>query len=104
MEGARCFQRGISLYERFRFECSFSEISEPIQSLLGESNPCFATDESISILKETAVAYEKFKDKCRNGVLGENAKFWVCYIDFVKMQERAQTAIQEGDFDARLAA
>ena len=100
------FSEGLErcLYERFRFESGYPEILESIEGLFGENDPCYITDESISILKEMADAYEKFKNKCRNGDHGENVKFWLSYIDFVKMQQRAQTAIQEGDFNARLAA
>ena len=72
--------------------------------MLGENDHDFITDERISNLKEMSDGYEKFKQKCRNGDHDENPKFWVAYIDFVQMQQRAQKAIQEGDFDARLEA
>ena len=100
------FSEGLErcLYKRFRFESKNSKLPEPIESLLGENDHDFITDERISNLKEMSDGYEKFKQKCRNGDHDENPKFWVAYIDFVQMQQRAQTAIQEGDFDARLEA
>ena len=43
--------------------------------------------------------YDDFKVKVRNGELGKTAQFWLLYLDLVKIQHLAHTAIQENDFE-----
>ena len=48
--------------------------------------------------------YEKFKTKTRNGELGKTAQFWLIYLDLMKVQHLAYTAVQENDFNMRVLA
>ena len=48
--------------------------------------------------------YEDFKVKVRNGELGKTARFWILYLDLVKIQHLAHTAIQENDFEMKVFA
>ena len=43
--------------------------------------------------------YESYKVKVRNGELGKTPKFWLMYLDLVKQQHFAHTAVQENNMD-----
>ena len=60
-----------------------------------------------SLLAEAEVlfcSYESYPQQARNCSLGKTAQFWILYLDLMRMQHVIQTAVQENDFDARLAA
>ena len=49
-------------------------------------------------------SYESCREQARNGSLEKTAQFWILYLDMMRMQHVIHTAVQENDFDARLAA
>ena len=49
-------------------------------------------------------SYESYHEQARNEILGKTAQFWILYLDMMRMQHVIHTAVQENDFDARLAA
>ena len=81
---------------------------------LGEaSNPKrFLSSDIAELEKETILAscqnivqnYESFKQRVRDGELGETAKLWVMYLDLMKYQQMAHTAVQESDLEMRILA
>ena len=81
---------------------------------LGEaSNPKrFLSSDIAELEKETILAscqnivqnYESFKQRGRDGELGETAKLWVMYLDLMKYQQMAHTAVQESDLEMRIHA
>ena len=46
--------------------------------------------------------YEKFKDQVRRGVYEMTPQYWLHYIDLMKFQHMAHTAVQTNDFDLRV--
>jgi len=46
--------------------------------------------------------YEEFRESTRQGVLGKTAQFWLLYMDLMKYQIMAHTAIQENDIETLL--
>ena len=51
-----------------------------------------------------ATNYEIFKQRRRDGRLGKTAKYWIIYLDMMKYQHMAHTAVQENDFEMRIYA
>ena len=43
--------------------------------------------------------YEMFKESARKGAIGKTAQFWVLYMDLMRYQVMAHTAVQENDTD-----
>ena len=43
--------------------------------------------------------YEKYKEDCRKGKLGETAKFWLTYLDLMHFQNMIRLAVQENNID-----
>ena len=41
--------------------------------------------------------YEKFRESARKGSIGKTAQFWILYMDLMRYQMMAHTAIQEND-------
>ena len=97
---------------------SFLVIAEAVERLLlarflGETKPVVPellfhlstdsfTEESVAHLEDFGRAFESFKDDIRRGKLGKTAKFWMIYLDLMRIQHLIHTAIQENDFDLRL--
>ena len=48
--------------------------------------------------------YESFKQRERDGELRKTAKFWIMYLDLMKYQQMAYTAVQENDLEMRILA
>ena len=46
--------------------------------------------------------YDTFRESARQGDLGKTAQFWLMYMDLMKYQVMAQTAIQENDLETLL--
>ena len=46
--------------------------------------------------------YDTFRKSARKGDLGKTAQFWLMYMDLMKYQVMAQTAIQENDLETLL--
>ena len=45
--------------------------------------------------------YESFREEVRNGSLGRTPQFWIIYLDLMKYQHMAHTAVQTNNFDMR---
>ena len=43
--------------------------------------------------------YENFRESARQGALGKTAQFWLLYMDLMRYQVMAHTAIQENDIE-----
>ena len=43
--------------------------------------------------------YEDFRDSAKNGTIGKTAQFWLIYMDLMRYQIMAHTAVQENDVD-----
>ena len=43
--------------------------------------------------------YERFRETARQGALGYTAQFWLLYMDLMKYQIMAHTAVQENDIE-----
>ena len=48
--------------------------------------------------------FESFKERGRGRELGKTAKFWIMYLDLMKYQHMAHTAVQENDLEMRILA
>ena len=48
-------------------------------------------------------SYESHREQSRNDSLGKTAQFWILYLEMMRKQHLIHTAVQENDFDARLA-
>ena len=48
--------------------------------------------------------YEDFKSKIRDGKLGKTAQFWLIYLDLMRVQHLAHTAIHENNLDMKMHA
>ena len=48
--------------------------------------------------------YEHFKSEVRNGSHGKTPQFWIMYLDLMRIQHMAHTAVQENNFDLRAEA
>ena len=46
--------------------------------------------------------YESFKQRERDGELRKTAKLWIMYLDLMKYQQMAYTAVQENDLEMRI--
>ena len=47
--------------------------------------------------------YESFKQRRRDGELGKTAKFWIMYLDLMKYQQMAHTAVQKNECPGKYA-
>lgn len=43
--------------------------------------------------------YENFRESARKGALGKTAQFWLLYMDLMRFQVMAHTAVQENDIE-----
>lgn len=48
--------------------------------------------------------FDDYQKKVRRGYLGKTAQFWLIYIDLMRLQRQYHTAVQENDFELRLAS
>ena len=48
--------------------------------------------------------YESFKQRGRYGELGKTAKLWIMYLDLMKHQHMAHTAVQENELEMSILA
>ena len=48
--------------------------------------------------------FEDFKDKARNGALGKTPQYWIIYMDLMRFQHMAHTAVQTNDYDLRVVS
>ena len=58
----------------------------------------------INELHELLEKYDSYKKDCRNGKLGETAKFWLTYLDLMESQNMIRLAVQENDIDMLIDA
>jgi hypothetical protein len=65
-------------------------------------SPDTIDDATVNSCKMMWERYDSYKEKVRGGLLGKTAQFWMIYLDAMKMQHRAHTAVQENDYDLRL--
>ena len=83
------------LMKRFLYE---SKIEVPSELLDFASDPSSFTLEMIPSSSAFTDAFTNFKDKTRQGELGMTAKFWLIYLDLMRVQVMAHNAVQENDF------
>ena len=55
--------------------------------------------ENLTIDDSFSRKYELFRESARTGALGKTAQFWLLYMDLMRYQVMAHTAIQENDFE-----
>lgn len=55
--------------------------------------------ENLTIDNDFTDKYESFRESARLGTLGKTAQFWLLYMDLMRYQVMAHTAIQENDIE-----
>lgn len=55
--------------------------------------------ENLTIDDCFSTKYELFRESAREGALGKTAQFWLLYMDLMRYQVMAHTAIQENDIE-----
>ena len=68
------------------------------------ADPDMFTDESLMYVETFECLFESFKERIRAGDLGKTAQYWLLYLDLMRVQHYAHTAIQVNNFDIRLFA
>ena len=58
--------------------------------------------ENLSVDDNFINRYEAFRESARKGALGKTAQFWLMYMDLMKHQIMAHTAVQENDIETLL--
>ena len=48
--------------------------------------------------------YETYRKDVEQGKIGNSAKYWLMYLDLMRLQHEIQRAVQTNDFDMRLDA
>ena len=86
------------LFARFKYELKISERFDIPEEFYGVDVD-YIDREKLRMFEVVAVKYEHFKSRCRTGKFGENPRFWLMYMDRVKLQHQARTAMQQNDFD-----
>ena len=63
-------------------------------------------DENVNITAAQLLLkqYDDFKAGVRAGNIGKTAQFWLIYIDLMKIQHIAHTAVHENDLDMKIFA
>ena len=89
------------LITRFNGESNL-EVPDPLKEIA--SDPLMFDESSIGDYAEFTNAYHDFYQSVRDGKIGKTAQFWVMYIELMKLQTIAHTAVQETNFDMRMYA
>ena len=62
-------------------------------------------DESLlDFCSDVTCEYEQFRVKVSSGEFGKTAQFWLMYLELMRLQHQARTAVQTNDFEMRLDA
>ena len=92
--------------ERLLLNRFVGKVNSNVPDVLKEvaADPNMFNLDLIESCQEIIINYDKFKSKVRNGEIGKTAQFWLIYLDLMKNQHMAHTAVQENNFDMRLYA
>ena len=65
------------------------------------ANPDMTTfnNDVLDHMKDITNKYEYYKTQIRNGVGKKTPRFWMMYLDLIKQQHFAHTAVQENNFE-----
>lgn len=85
------------LLKRFKYERNH-EVPDDFCHLV-----CNPTEQNVKQLKdETKQIYETYKnyrENIRNGGIGKTPQFWMFYMDLIRIQTLAHTAVQSNDLE-----
>ena len=74
-------------------------LTSVIQVKLSADNIEFDDEIILDNSREFAMNYEIFKQRRQDGGLGKTAKFWIIYLDLMKYQHMALTAVQQNELE-----
>ena len=108
------------LFDKRGFVCFILAMSEALARLLlarfhGEATPTVPdytvslsaepdifTEESLENIQDLARMFETFRERIRSGEYGKTVQYWLTYLDLMRVQHYAHTAVQENNFDLML--
>ena len=90
--------------ERLLIRRFFGELNIQLPSQLAElvAEPDDFHQNVVSSNELFIQQYEDFKDQIRCGMYGKNPRYWLQYIDLMKYQHMAHTAVQTNGFELRV--
>ena len=77
-------------------------IPDKLLELSVEPNSNDVNEELFEASNQLHIKYENYKDLVRKGSIGKTAQFWLNYMDLMRYQVMAHTAVQENDIDVLL--
>ena len=73
-------------------------IPEELDAYQQDPRPEMVTEELLSSMDSLFNQYAKYRESAKEGMLGDTARFWIMYMDLMRIQNLAQSAIQENNF------
>ena len=84
--------------------CGETKENIPDHLISISADPDSFNSDYLDQVSEFAVKFEDFKARVRSGEFGKTAQFWMTYLDLIRVQHYAHTAVQENNFQLRLYA
>ena len=89
-------------FERLFMDCFLYErkpnIPDELSQLVLDPQPNNIDERLQSAIDRLSKEYEKYREDARSGKIGKTGQFWVLYMDLMRLQILAHTAVQSNDF------
>ena len=74
------------------------KIPEDLDAYQQDPRPEMVTEELLSSMDSLFEQYARYRNSAKEGKLGDTARFWIMYMDLMRIQNLGQSAIQENNF------